>query len=98
MNLQRIWEVGRGVGRLISDRLSYKNHYMCSGEATSLFNSSSLVFCKFFIPESAPHHKIFEINHVKISSFESLCCKLEVFDCLNSFQKTNFEYYVHRIV
>ena len=24
-----------GVGRLISDRMSYRNHYMCSGEATS---------------------------------------------------------------
>ena len=25
-------------GRLISDRMSYKNHYMCSGEATSTYN------------------------------------------------------------
>ena len=25
----------QGVGRSISDRMSYKNHYMCSGEATS---------------------------------------------------------------
>ena len=25
----------QGVGRLISDRMSYRNHYMCSGEATS---------------------------------------------------------------
>ena len=24
----------QGVGRLISDRMSYRNHYMCSGEAT----------------------------------------------------------------
>ena len=25
-----------GMGRLISDRMSYRNHYMCSGEATSV--------------------------------------------------------------
>ena len=24
------------LGRLISDRMSYKNHYMCSGKATSI--------------------------------------------------------------
>ena len=24
------------VGRFISDRMSYRNHYMCSGEATSM--------------------------------------------------------------
>ena len=24
------------MGRLISDRMSYRNHYMCSGEATSV--------------------------------------------------------------
>ena len=24
------------MGRLISDRISYRNHYMCSGEATSV--------------------------------------------------------------
>ena len=24
------------MGRSISDRLSYRNHYMCSGEATSI--------------------------------------------------------------
>ena len=35
INLQRIWEVGReGRGRLISDRMSYRNYYMCSGEGT----------------------------------------------------------------
>ena len=38
--LSSIYEVG-GVGRLISDRMSYntdpkKNHYMCSGKATSI--------------------------------------------------------------
>ena len=27
------------MGRLISDRMSYRNHYMCSGEATSLYKS-----------------------------------------------------------
>ena len=26
----------QGVGRLISDRMSYRNHYMCSGEAISI--------------------------------------------------------------
>ena len=26
-----------GVGRSISDRISYRNHYMCSGEATSIY-------------------------------------------------------------
>ena len=25
------------MGRLISDRMSYRNHYMCSGEATSTY-------------------------------------------------------------
>ena len=24
------------MGRLISDKMSYRNHYMCSGEATSI--------------------------------------------------------------
>ena len=45
MNLQRIREVGRGVGRLISDRMSYRNHYMCSGEATSFnyFNTEHIL-------------------------------------------------------
>jgi len=28
------------VGRLISDRMSYRNHYMCSGEATSIIIKS----------------------------------------------------------
>ena len=27
----------KGVGRSISDRMSYRNHYMCSGEATSTY-------------------------------------------------------------
>ena len=36
MNLQRIWEIGRGWGILISDSVCYRNHYMSSGEATSL--------------------------------------------------------------
>ena len=26
------------MGRIISDRMSYRNHYMCSGGATSLYN------------------------------------------------------------
>ena len=26
-----------GVGEIISDRMSYRNHYMCSGEATSVY-------------------------------------------------------------
>ena len=33
---EKIGEIGRGLGRLISDRMSYRNHYMCSGEATSI--------------------------------------------------------------
>ena len=36
MNLQCIWEVGRGRGRLISNRMSYRNHYMCNGEVTCI--------------------------------------------------------------
>ena len=28
------------MGRSISDRLSYRNHYMCSGEATSIYKHS----------------------------------------------------------
>ena len=31
-----------GVGRLISDRLTYRNHYMCSGEATSTSGSVTI--------------------------------------------------------
>ena len=30
------------MGRLIGDRMSYRNHYMCSGEATSHYQSTSL--------------------------------------------------------
>ena len=30
----------KGVERLISDRMSYKYHYMCSGEATSIHNEN----------------------------------------------------------
>ena len=30
------------MGRLISDRVSYKNHYMCSGEATSVIDKLEL--------------------------------------------------------
>ena len=38
-----------GVGRLISDRMSYRNHYMCSGQATSTYiNSKAFEFCKTF--------------------------------------------------
>ena len=33
-----------GVGRLISDRLSYRNHYMCSGEATSKRLNHLIIF------------------------------------------------------
>ena len=32
----------KGVGRLISDRMSYRNHYMCSGEATSIMKSTNI--------------------------------------------------------
>ena len=35
----------QGVGRLVSDRMSYRNHYMCSGEATS--NSENGYFQKY---------------------------------------------------
>ena len=27
-----------GGGEIISDRMSYRNHYMCSGEATSVYD------------------------------------------------------------
>ena len=29
------------MGRLIYDRMSYRNHYMCSCEAISVYNSKS---------------------------------------------------------
>ena len=35
-----IGEIGRGWGISISDRTSYRNHYMCSGEATSLYSAN----------------------------------------------------------
>jgi len=36
LQYERIWEVSRGrVGSSISDRMSNRNHFMCSGEATS---------------------------------------------------------------
>ena len=34
------------MGRLISDGMSYRNHYMCSGEATSFhYNKVTLTKC-----------------------------------------------------
>ena len=33
------------MGRLVSDRMSYRNHYMCSGEATS--NKNARIRSKF---------------------------------------------------
>ena len=41
MYLQGWWE----VGRLISDRMSYRTHYMCSGEATS--HSRKAIECQW---------------------------------------------------
>ena len=32
----------QGVGRLISNRMSYRNHYMCSGEATSRYERKEI--------------------------------------------------------
>ena len=40
------------MGRLIYDRMSYRNHYMCSGEATSLYKltfASSIVYGYLFV-------------------------------------------------
>ena len=49
---QRIWKVGRGwAGRLISDSMSYRNHYMRSGEATSKYKSKIKILSTF--PERA---------------------------------------------
>ena len=38
------------MGRLISDRMSYRNHYICSGEATSVLYftiniTHNIIFC-----------------------------------------------------
>ena len=34
------------MGRLISDRMSYRNHYMCGGEATSEYYNTSVNYLK----------------------------------------------------
>ena len=39
-----IGEIGRGWRRLISDKMSYRNHYMCSGEASSSKYTTSILF------------------------------------------------------
>ena len=39
------------MGRLISERMSYRNHYMCSGEATS---SNNVACNKWPIPPPPP--------------------------------------------
>ena len=36
------------MGRLISDRMAYRNHYMCGGEATSKHDETSNVTKVFF--------------------------------------------------
>ena len=45
------------MGRLISDRMSYRNHYMCSGEATSLSIKAavcqSVIECVCLFPNSS---------------------------------------------
>ena len=43
------------VGRLISDRMSYRNHYMCSGEATSiLLRYPTPKFYFLMVPHATP--------------------------------------------
>ena len=37
------------MGRSISDRMSYRNHYMCSGEATSNTNTNEINWVLFII-------------------------------------------------
>ena len=48
MNLQR-FERLVGGGRLISGRISYRNHYMCSGEATSIIKDMIALPATIFI-------------------------------------------------
>ena len=50
------WKVGRG-------KLSYGNHYMCSGEATSIYYFNTLGFFMIFIG--------FPIFDIKLYTFSS---------------------------
>ena len=45
------------MGRLISDRMSYRNHYMCSGEATSLYKSKNVFLMCLKIFQKYKHFK-----------------------------------------
>ena len=46
----------QGVGRLISDRMSYRNNYMSSGEATSNhYNGQITMFPVYSFPEATMH-------------------------------------------
>ena len=40
------------MGRLLGDRLSYRNHYMCSVEATSIIKSNIMSVSVFLFPNS----------------------------------------------
>ena len=37
------------MGSLISDRMSYRNHYMCSGETTSKFKDRMILGYLYFL-------------------------------------------------
>ena len=65
MNLKRICEVGRGVGRLISDMMSYRNHYMCSDEATSYLNVNKS-FLRNQVDRHITHYLIENMRYIHI--------------------------------
>ena len=56
---------GRGV--IISDRMSYRNHYMCSGEATSRILSD-----KLFYRNATTHAFNFIVSSMKFNVFGRL--------------------------
>ena len=54
------------MGRSISDRMSYRNHYMCSGEATSenKVNIARYNNCPALISKKATTHSETNIFHL----------------------------------
>ena len=59
------------MGRLISDRMSYRNHYMCSGEATNSKDKSKsfLLFAFLQFEHECKTHKIIESFFLSKTTF-----------------------------
>ena len=70
----------QGVGRSISNRLSYRNHYMCSGKATSGYYVCNRIMNCHLMKKML--HVIYSFESISIDAFLSNIVFVSPFVCL----------------